>query len=83
MCSFIQRSIYSFIHLDLEVGQRVEEGGVSHGDLVGHILERVDGAAVHGRRRRQVRGNSEEISWRSRGGDKQGRTETSKVRGSY
>lgn len=43
------------VHLDLQVGQRVQKRGVSHGDFVGHVVEGVNGTSVHGSGRRQVR----------------------------
>lgn len=53
------------VDLDLQVGQGVQEGRVGHGDLVGHVVQGVDGAAVHGRSVGQVRGSGQQVSWGS------------------
>ena len=50
------------VHLDLQVGQGVEQRGVGHGDLVGNVVEGVDGTPVHGRHRRQVGRGGQELS---------------------
>lgn len=44
------------VHLNLQVGQWIQQGGVGHGDFVGHVMESVNRAAVHGGRWGQVRG---------------------------
>lgn len=54
------------VHFDLEVGQRVEQWRVGHGDFIGDVVESVNGTSVHGRGRRQVGRCRQKISCRGK-----------------
>lgn len=51
------------VHLDLQVGKRIQQRRVGHRDFVRDIVKGVHGAAVHRGRVSQVRGRSQQISW--------------------
>lgn len=52
------------VHFNLQVGQRVQQRRIGHGDFVGHVVQGVDGPAVHGGRRGQVRGRRQQVGCR-------------------
>lgn len=51
------------VHFDLQVGKRIQQRRVGHGDFFGDVVKGVHRAAVHGCRVRQVRGRRQQISW--------------------
>ncbi len=51
------------VHLDLQVGQRVQQGRVGHGDLISDVVQSVNRTSVQGSSRGQVRRSREQIRY--------------------